>query len=85
MACFDCGANRRQQDVERLGCCRLAGLWLPACHPMLAGRWCKVCFCAVCAASPFVQGVKDPLNNAPVRADELARCCPNVQVLVDSV
>ena len=29
-----------------------------------------------------MQGVKDPLNNAPVRADELARCCPNVQVLL---
>jgi len=27
-----------------------------------------------------VQGVKDPLNNAPVRAEELGRFCPNAEV-----
>lgn len=26
-----------------------------------------------------LQGLKDPLNNAPLRAEELGRYCPNVQ------
>lgn len=28
-----------------------------------------------------MQGVKDPLNNAPARAEELARACPNAEVV----
>ncbi|PRW33974.1 deoxyribodipyrimidine photolyase isoform A [Chlorella sorokiniana] len=28
-----------------------------------------------------LQGVKDPLNNAPVRAEELGRSCPNAEVV----
>ena len=41
----------------------------PACLPACLPAWIIV-----------PQGVKDPLNNAPGRADDLSRTCPNVEV-----